>query len=69
MQDIRNIGRLCNRLGELTGILDECLNVPNGNAPVGHKNPANDTNENIPDVTYELHKRHDHARDKLCPPG
>ncbi|MNZ66863.1 hypothetical protein D3C78_850960 [compost metagenome] len=69
LNNISNISCLCNRLGELTRILNKGLNIPDINHFLSNKDPADYTDHYITQVTNKHHERHNHTGHELGTPA
>ena len=52
-------------LGELAGVLDECLDVAERHSPAGHPQAANHGDDHVVQVPDEHHDRHDQTGEEL----
>jgi len=66
LDEVDNVGDLHDGLCELLGVLDEGLNVANGDDPLRDEDASHHRDDHIAQIAYEPRQRHDHAGQKLC---
>ena len=69
LQDVRDLGELRDRLGERADVLDEGLDVADGDRAADGQPAAEDAHGHVAQVADEVHDRHHHAREELRLPG
>ena len=67
LQHIHHGGHLGKRLGELTGVLDKCLNITETHRTRCHPKTTDDGDSHIVQVAEEHHRRLDDSGDELSP--
>ena len=69
LQDVGDVGELGDRLGERAHILDEGLDIADGDGFLDRQVAAQDADDHIAQVADEVHDRHHQAGQELRFPG